>query len=720
MSSRHPDASSRLPASPDDIDIAAIGAAIKRHALKLVCASALAGAAAFAVTKMMVPKYMSQAQIEIISKGVGNPFEQRREGGSAPDNVTVRMDKEAIGTHVRGLMSTDLALKVARDLELAKLPEFNSALREPGFLKRYLGFLAASNPRETDEDRVLKTYVEAMRAYQVKETRGIVVEFTSNDPELSSKAANRIVELYRDALSQRAVSETNDARAKLGPQILKLANEVAEAEAAVTKFRGQSNIFEAGRDRTGLNEQQLTELTADLTRVASARAEADARAREAREIAKRGYGETLPDVQKSQLVPRLVEQRVRVERQISELSASLLPGHPRMKQLQADLASLNSQINGEVDKIVQGLEREVKVAALREDGIRRRLDEAKARVVDAGGDDVKLRALESIAKSKRAEFERLQAQAEAARTTSDASAVPGEVQLISRARTSHEKASPKPVMIVSMASVATFLVGLSIVIVQALFNGARGASGTSVAHAAHGFGPIRASYPSLPTVPVTLRAVRTTTTLEDVARTLVDRAQHRSGFRSMVSAAHANASAGPAPAQLARQLSRLNRQVILLDCSRHIADEDAGEQPRRGLADVLAGTATFEDVIAPLPGSAVHTIAAGSTLGQAAAAADRDRINMLLDALDEVYDHIVITGEWHDLRDMFRTIQGCIDAGIVVATPGAETASGDFLGYQVSDLEVIHFEADASNGTAPQDIGAFVPSASGAAASAGM
>ncbi len=168
MSSRLSDAAARMPASPDDIDIAAIGAAIKRHALKLVLASAVAGGAAYALTKVMVPKYMSQAQIEIISKGVGNPFEQRRESGSAPDNVTVRMDKEAIGTHVRGLMSTDLALKVARDLELAKLPEFNSALREPGFLKRYLGFLASVNPRETDEDRVLKAYNEAMRAYQVK------------------------------------------------------------------------------------------------------------------------------------------------------------------------------------------------------------------------------------------------------------------------------------------------------------------------------------------------------------------------------------------------------------------------------------------------------------------------------------------------------------------------------------------------------------------------
>jgi Mrp family chromosome partitioning ATPase len=209
---------------------------------------------------------------------------------------------------------------------------------------------------------------------------------------------------------------------------------------------------------------------------------------------------------------------------------------------------------------------------------------------------------------------------------------------------------------------------------------------------------------------VTLRAVRTSSSLEDVARTLVEKAQHRSGFRSMVSAARAGGDTGRVPAELARQLSRLNRQVILLECGQDGADAagDHGAKPRRGLTDVLAGTATFEDVIAPLPGSSVHTISAGSAIGQSAAA-DRDRINMLLDALDEVYDHIVITGAWHDLRELFKTIQGCIDAGIIVSAPGSETASGDFLGYNVHDLDVVRFETDELATSAHQDLGAFVP-----------
>ena len=515
---------SQFPASPDDIDLVALGTAVRRVLPKLLVATLLVGLASFVALSTLTPKYASQAQIEIISKGLGNPFEPRRDS-STPELVSVRMDKEAIATHVRALQSNDLALKLAVDLKLAARPQFNSTLVERGPVGRTLRLIGLAGPRagETEEDLVLGAYYEALRVYQIKDTRGIMIDFRSSDPKLAADAANKLAELYRDDLSQRTVSESADARAKLAPQIKKLAEEVAEAEAEVTRFRGQSNIFDGGRDKTGLNEQQLAELNGELTKVATVRAETEARAREAREIAARGAGETLPDVQKSQLVPRLVEQRVRVERQIAELSATLLPAHPRMKQLNADLVGLNRQIRTEVGKIVDGLEREARVSAMREEGVRRSLDEAKRRVISSGGDDVKVRALESLAKSKRAEFERLQTQLEAARTTSDARTVPVEVQIVSRARPSSEKAWPKVGMITLLAMVATLLLGLAFVVTRELFGMARQAPAT----AALARSDSESASPGAP-------AVTTTRTMPSVARHLTAKAKGRTGFRTLV------------------------------------------------------------------------------------------------------------------------------------------------------------------------------------------
>ena len=674
----------QFPASPDDIDLVALGTAVRRVLPKLLVATLLVGLASFVALSMLTPKYASQAQIEIISKGLGNPFEPRRES-STPELVSVRMDKEAIATHVRALQSNDLALKLAVDLKLAARPQFNSTLVERGPVGRTLRLIGLAGPRagETEEDLVLGAYYEALRVYQIKDTRGIMIDFRSSDPKLAADAANKLAELYRDDLSQRTVSESADARAKLAPQIKKLAEEVAEAEAEVTRFRGQSNIFDGGRDKTGLNEQQLAELNGELTKVATVRAETEARAREAREIAARGAGETLPDVQKSQLVPRLVEQRVRVERQIAELSATLLPAHPRMKQLNADLAGLNRQIRTEVGKIVDGLEREARVSAMREEGVRRSLDEAKKRVISSGGDDVKVRALESLAKSKRAEFERLQTQLEAARTTSDARTVPVEVQIVSRARPSSEKAWPKVGMITLLAMVATLLLGLAFVVTRELFGMARQAPAT----AALARSDSESASPGAP-------AVTTTRTMPSVARHLTAKARGRTGFRTLVIGQPASTNAGKVAIELARQLARAKQQVILLDWSLDgvgLAPE-LGVSPTLGITDVLSGRASFEDVIERLSRSEGHVIAAGSSVAGTAAAKDKDRVNMLLDALDDAYDHVVIAGGREAVRDLFATIEGRIDAGVVVADGEGVTAPGSFLGFNVADLDVIRYE----------------------------
>ena len=88
--------------------------------------------------------------------------------------------------------------------ELAR-PQFNSTLVERGPVGRTLRLIGLAGPRagETEEDLVLGAYYEALRVYQIKDTRGIMIDFRSSDPKLAADAANKLAELYRDDLSQR-------------------------------------------------------------------------------------------------------------------------------------------------------------------------------------------------------------------------------------------------------------------------------------------------------------------------------------------------------------------------------------------------------------------------------------------------------------------------------------------------------------------------------------
>ena len=133
-------------------------------------------------------------------------------------------------------------------------------------------------------------------------------------------------------------------------QLEDLKKQVEKADFALEKFRSETGLY-SGQNNTTLNQQQLSEVNSQLSRAKAQRSEAEARAKQIREMLARGTVDSAPDVLRSPLIQRLYEHRVSVQRQISELSATLLRGHPRMKQLNAELYSISRQIRREVRKI---------------------------------------------------------------------------------------------------------------------------------------------------------------------------------------------------------------------------------------------------------------------------------------------------------------------------------------------------------------------------------
>ena len=96
----------RRPAS-DDIDLGALWTLAVRSLPKLAVLALVAGAATYGVLSLVAPRYMSETQISIESKSTNNPYADPNRTGGASDSVSVRMDKEAVNTHVRALQSYD-------------------------------------------------------------------------------------------------------------------------------------------------------------------------------------------------------------------------------------------------------------------------------------------------------------------------------------------------------------------------------------------------------------------------------------------------------------------------------------------------------------------------------------------------------------------------------------------------------------------------------------
>ncbi len=722
---------------------------VLRYALRrlprLLLLSAAVGALAYLISSMIAPSYVSEAQLSILAKGGSNPFGK----ADGQDNVTVRMDKEAVNTHVRALLSPDLARTIAKEMDLASKVEFNSKLGSVDKLSGLLRVAGIGAPRagETEEDQVLSQYFRRLEVYTPKESRLIGVRFTSTDPELAAIIANKLSETYRNSLADQTQTEISEVQKVLEPKIAALKGEVSKAEREIEAFRGKSDIFSGGQTSPGLNNQQLIELTAELSRVKAERSEADARSRSSHDLLKAGSADALPDVQKSPLISNLVQQRVTLERRISENAVANLPGHPVSKKLQAELEGLRKQIGAEIAKVIDGIDKEAKVAALREESVSKRLKEMKDSVVIKGPNEADLRTLEASAKNKRAELDRLETQFESNRIKADSKSVGVEAQIVTKAQPSSVPVSPNKIANALFATTATLLLALALVVTKGLIAGARrqnapasysdpaslreypnrrrsdpsmtAAAATATlagAPAAVAIDPA----PRLPTPaaipePVTGKdhslLKKPSPSLDEVVQRLHRKAAGPLGFRTLIAGDAPAINEGPEALALAKALAVKGKAVLLLDWAprgKSIVG-GLGLKVEPGLTGLLDGRSTFEDTIRAVPGSDIHIITAGAPLSNPAGLEDAQKLNMLLDALDEAYDHIVVACPFEDARHLFEATEGRFDAGLTISEAKRRTSALDdsgemFLGFEVTDIELATLERAASKPDVTQRI----------------
>ena len=711
-----------------DIQLATLWQAVKRSFKGLLVTAGIVGAVTYGVQSLMASRYTSESQIEFVAKR-NNPLPESGERPSAPDNAS-RLDQAAINTHARALLSSDHLLKVANELKLRNRVEFNSALGSPdawsGILR--VAGVGAPLPGETEDERVLSTIRRQLVVAAIKETRFIGISFSSIDSQLAAKFANALAAQYRSSLVSQPLEETSKAVEALQPKVEQLRKEVLDAEAAVERYRASSDQFRSGPQSAPVVDQRMAGLQDELLKAEAARNEADSRWRTANELLKSGSAEVLPDVQKSALVQALIQQRVRLERQIAETSAALLPGHPRMQQLNADVGGLKRQITAEVQKVVQGIEKDARSAAIRVETVTRQINELKSKVVGNTGNEARLKELESVAKSKRIELERLQKQLEDNRTVVNIRQVPIEAQIIARALPSATPTSPRKGPSTLLATAASLILGLAFVITKALVTTSAGASYPAATHIPAGLpqpigpGPRGGEPVELtfaPPAAVPLRAVQRAASpvsaiALDAARTpsgatpaaksaiaeLVGRLQTRTdvsaGARSLVCGYAPGIDAGAQALALAEALSAQRKRVVLIAWSltgRPIAPDRIASKPL-GFCDLVKGGASFEQVISRLPGSQVHLIQAGTKPQYPAQVLDADRLNLTLDALDEAYDQIVIAAEYREAQYLFEAIEGRFDAALVVTAgptlQSGSTDSGTLLGFEVTGIDVVH------------------------------
>jgi uncharacterized protein involved in exopolysaccharide biosynthesis len=592
-----------------DIDLAGLAAEIWRKKWRLLAFAAIVGAGLVFVLSGVSPRYSASARLLIEKRE--SVFTRRPEGDQ--NLSSSQFDEQAVGSQVQVLTSDDIILKVITRLKLAQSPDFSDGAR-PGLLERVKAFLPsareASNPKP--EERILKKFRERLLVYTAEKSRVLIVEFWAHDPDLAQSVPNAIADEYLVIAKQSKLQADSEATGWLGPEIEELRGKVKEAEAKVAEFRASSDIL-LGTNNALLATQQLSEVSSELSRLRADRSSAEAKiAAVAAAMQSGGSIDAVPEVISSPLIQRLKERQVGLQAQISELSTSLLPGHPRLKALQSQVADFDGQIRAAARNILRSLENNVDLARKQETVLLKEVERLKAEAGRVGEAEVGLRALEREANAQRALLESYLTQFREAAGRQNRDYLPVDARIISRAVRPVEAYFPKIVPFAAAGATTALILGIVGVLAGALLSGralravGREAEEPLVADGVGGFEPIelpRHDAPSLDNFDAPATGGRDApAAANDPESFALEHALAAVAAmdRAVLAVVSPDGDAGAEiVVELARGLAAMRRDVAVMDLSGEGVSSRAllGDAHRPGLVELLRGDARLADVM---------------------------------------------------------------------------------------------------------------------------
>lgn len=445
-----------------DIDLGLFWRGLWARRLWILVPTLAACLASGLAVKLATPVYKSEARILIDSRA--NTF-LRPEIGRPGEAERARVDPPAIASQVQLLLSRDIAREV-----VARLQGAGGELRRVGDAAA-----AGQDTAATEADRVT-AYFAALRVYPVSQSRVIVVEFASPDPDLAARTVNTIVETYLRLQQDAKRRAARQASAWLAGEIARLRGAVADSEARVEAFRADADLH-LGIDDTPLSNQQISELTTQLGLARAQVADADGKAREIRAQIASGHPLEASEILNTDLIRNLIERRAQLKGALAEHSSTLLGEHPRIKALRAMIAALDSQIRAEADALANALEGDARIARARAEQLEQDLDRLKRAAADANNRTPQLQALSREAAAERELLASYLARYwdSAARDTS--AAQPVDARVINWAETGGPSA-PRKLPTIALVTLATLVLSTGLVAANEMISGrAYGRSG---------------------------------------------------------------------------------------------------------------------------------------------------------------------------------------------------------------------------------------------------
>jgi uncharacterized protein involved in exopolysaccharide biosynthesis len=422
----------------------------------------LLAAAALIVCLWMSPNYVATAQVLL-----DPPRKQALEKDVSSSDT---LDSSVVDSQVYLVLSSETLARVVASEKLDQDPEF-SAPAKPSLLRRLFGFMLKPTATEemprtdgeidTSKIPVIMRLYHATEVARVGRSNVISITVTAHSPRKATRLANAIARTYVDYQVEVRAKASRQVAAQFEDRLQALREQVRNSEMAVSNFRKQYGLTTTADEKVTVSDQELTSLNEKLTSAVSDTADKRAKYEQAKPfIDGAGDASALGDVIRSPVISQLRGQQAELMRRSADLSQIYGPSHPALRQLSAQRAAINAALKAEETRLVSTLRNDYNVALARENALRAMIVKLSDPSQTNGDVGVKLRELERTNSANKALFESFLNQAKLTQER------PGfempDARIISPALEPLQAASPKTNLIVAVAALAGFVLGLGI------------------------------------------------------------------------------------------------------------------------------------------------------------------------------------------------------------------------------------------------------------------
>jgi polysaccharide biosynthesis transport protein len=394
-----------------------LGAIMRANKARAVTITLLLFVATLLIVWLLPKSYTAQATVLV-------NFESNDGTRQAPPDLYTSY----LSTQVALIQSREVLEGTINRLGLTKDPEFTSGFKDDGVT--------------TLESFVEKKLDAALGVEQGKGIQLIYVSVTSRDRNKAAKIANTIVDEY--SLTQGHGTDPKSRRAhEYSEQLADLKNKVTGAEQHMADFRRRTGVTDIAAQNDG-ETQTLATLEQQLLQ-----AENQRRTAESRTVADQDASD---QAMASQVVQGLKNQLSTLQSQLAQLTSTLGPKHPRVLELQSQIASTRHSLDHEIQALSQNTTGEVSSAAQLEAKLRRAVDDQRAKLVQ-------IRALQDEGQKLQLELESAQTVYKRALDGFDQSMF-ATASLASRAVPPIEASKPNKPMLVVVGTLVALLLGL--------------------------------------------------------------------------------------------------------------------------------------------------------------------------------------------------------------------------------------------------------------------